>query len=60
MTARQRRWHLIGWLVLGPLILIGLAAGLAARREMPVETFAPDQAETIPGVTIPGVPGVSP
>jgi hypothetical protein len=51
MTARQRRWHLILWLVLGPVILIGLAAGLAARRDVPIEPYTPGQTESTAEVT---------
>lgn len=41
MIRAHRRRHLVVWLVLGPLILIGLALGLWARRAPPVESFTP-------------------
>ena len=41
MIRSQRRRHLIVWLILGPMILAGFAAGLAARRPAPVENAKP-------------------
>ena len=32
MTAGQRRWHVRLWLVLAPLVALGLAVALAAGR----------------------------
>lgn len=37
MTRAQRRWHRRLWLMLAPLILLGLAAALAARRPVPIQ-----------------------
>ncbi len=37
MIRSQRRRHLLIWLILGPLILIGLALGLSVRRPVPVQ-----------------------
>ena len=51
MTVRHRRLHLVLWLILGPLILIGFALGLSARRDVPVESYAPDNAATQTGAT---------
>lgn len=31
MTRSQRRWHVYVWIVLGPLIALGLVAALSAR-----------------------------
>jgi hypothetical protein len=47
MTTRQRRWHLVLWLVLGPAIAAGLVLGLSARQDQPKETFNPDVVEVI-------------
>jgi hypothetical protein len=33
MTRSLRRWHLLLWLVLGPLLLAGLALSVAFRPE---------------------------
>jgi len=41
MIRSHRRRHLVVWLILGPLILIGFAIGLSARRDKPVENYAP-------------------
>jgi hypothetical protein len=37
MILLQRRRHLLIWLVLGPLILIGFAIGLCSRRDVPTQ-----------------------
>ena len=52
MLASHRRRHLILWLILGPLILIGFALGLSARRPFPVQDDNPavpaiDRAEEV-------------
>lgn len=31
MTRRERRWHALGWLVLAPLVLLLVAAGVWQR-----------------------------
>lgn len=41
MIRSHRRRHLVVWLVLGPMILIGFVLGLSARREKPIESFVP-------------------
>lgn len=33
MTRHHRRWHLLLWLLLGPLVLAGLTLALAYRPE---------------------------
>lgn len=33
MTRSHRRWHLILWLILGPVLLLGLVLGLLLRPE---------------------------
>ncbi len=42
----HRRRHLVVWIVLGPLILIGFALGLSARRAQPTESFTPPSVPT--------------
>lgn len=37
MTRSQRRWHACLWLALGPLILLGILAALAARYPVPIQ-----------------------
>ena len=37
MTAGQRRTHLLIWLILGPLALIGLAVAVIQRPAEPVQ-----------------------
>jgi hypothetical protein len=34
MTRRHRRWHLVVWLVVGPLLLAGLVVCWLARPEV--------------------------
>ena len=41
MILVQRRRHLVVWLVLGPLILIGFWLGLASRKAPLIEDFTP-------------------
>ena len=51
MIRVQRRRHLVVWLVLGPLILIGFWLGLASRKTPLIEDFTPGSesaAETDP------------
>lgn len=36
VTRTERRWHLLAWRALGPLILIGLLAALRARPPLPI------------------------
>ena len=43
MTISHRRWHLILWLIIGPLVLIGFALALGARRDIPTEPFQPQE-----------------
>lgn len=40
MTRSQRRWHVVVWLMLGPLIVVGLLAALVARPNIPIERRA--------------------
>ncbi len=40
MTRSHRKWHAWGWAVLGPLVVIGLFAGLINRRPIPLEDAA--------------------
>ena len=37
MQIRHRRRHLLMWFIIGPLILIGFALGLCARRAAPLQ-----------------------
>lgn len=50
MIRSQRRRHLFVWLALGPLILVGLAAGLWARQAIPTGSGPPGPGlvETLP------------
>lgn len=41
MNRSQRRWHVVIWLALGPLIVVGLLAALAVRPRIPIERAAP-------------------
>jgi len=41
MIHAQRRRHLLIWMILGPLTLIGLALGLSVRQSAPVQEAAP-------------------
>lgn len=34
MTRRHRLWHLSLWLLIGPLLIAGFAAGIALRPRM--------------------------
>jgi len=36
VTRSQRRWHVFGWAVLGPLMLVGLLTGWFARPTSPI------------------------
>lgn len=36
MTRRQRRAHLVIWLVIGPLLLLGLGMAIALRPASPI------------------------
>lgn len=51
MTRPLRRWHLIAWLALGPMMLLGLLAALAARPPAPAQAevgaAAPVKAEVV-------------
>ncbi|MBC7773526.1 MAG: hypothetical protein H7210_13605 [Pyrinomonadaceae bacterium] len=47
MISRQRRWHLRVWLVLAPLLLFGIVAGLKVKqsfvRTHSINTSGPTQ-----------------
>jgi len=40
MIRAQRRRHLLIWLILGPLILLGFVLGLSVRRTAPIQDNA--------------------
>ncbi len=44
MKRAHRTWHVRAWLVLGPLIVLGLLAGLANRRPLPLDDAAAAEA----------------
>ena len=43
VTYRHRAWHAWAWMIVGPLIVLGLAAGLINRRPI---AFQPGEVET--------------
>jgi hypothetical protein len=47
MRHGHRKAHLLVWLILAPIALIGLALGIASRREMP--TQEPPVVQDLPG-----------
>jgi hypothetical protein len=62
MIRSQRRRHLWIWLILGPLILLGFALGLSARRPAPVQDAGVNKVATgaTAGVSAGMTPGVTP
>lgn len=46
MIRSQRRRHLLIWLILGPLILIGFAVGVSVRRPVPIQDAGPGSVDT--------------
>lgn len=43
MTYRHRAWHAWAWMIVGPLILLGLAAGLFNRRPIAIQPGEPEK-----------------
>ncbi len=45
MTRTHRRWHAWLWLVIGPLVLLGVILAVKWRPAQPVERYLPPQAD---------------
>jgi hypothetical protein len=52
MTRSQRRWHFRIWLILAPLIAIGLLSALLARPPIPI-VRNPDAADRLAATSEP-------
>lgn len=50
MTGPQRKAHLVLWLILGPLVLVGLLLALAWRPPVPVQEGELPGVQSIPDV----------
>lgn len=50
MTYRHRRWHLVLWLLLTPLMFVGVTAGWRARRQPAPHPGPPPCAGVVDGV----------
>jgi cytochrome c oxidase assembly factor CtaG len=42
VTYRHRAWHAWAWMIVGPLIVLGLAAGLINRRPIAIQPGEPE------------------
>lgn len=45
MTRRQRHWHLIVWLIIGPLTALGLVTAIVSRPAVDHPAASPRQAQ---------------
>lgn len=62
MTHRHRAWHAWAWMIVGPLVLVGLAAGLINRRPIAIQPGEPETNVSLDATTVDGKPhsGITP